>query len=461
MRKRANGEGTIYETIQKNKRKDFLKDICNTCKNCKHKCNRELFEKCNKCKSCKDCLKYCDRWRCYKVTKAQITIGNERKSAGTGKNSREVKEKVDTNTKKLQERQLIKNGELTLSEVMRINEKNKLEKTLIKENSYNRNLCTIELIEGFPIANKKMYDLVQNDLEELLSTLVKLNTSQSNLDKVYDEIHQACKLCKIDIFDEITRVTFCSKVDVKEVQAFTIQEEKQLINYLNEHEYTLVNPRKSNINSMTMKNIIKFALATSMRVGEICSLDKNLHIDMDNQRFKIERTVTRDLDNKSVIGTTTKTGRKRKQRSGKDIRYVPFDILFDSEEVVDIIKEQKEISTSNLLFTDKDGQLISHSSLNSIFKRICKDAGITKDCNFHMTKHTGVTRMLENGMDIYAISEVVGTSVKILTETYAHILSEFVQREIEKSKVVRKDNNLSLDNTTKNTGKIIQFKALS
>ena len=463
MKRRANGEGTIYTTIQKNKRKVFLEKICNTCQECNKKCNRDAFEKCEKCIKCTKCLAYCDRYYCYKTTKSQLSFKKQRKTAGNGRNLVEAKQKIHIKTKELQEKQLIKNGDLTLSQVMRLNEKNKLEKTLINENSYNRNICTIELIENYPISNIKMYNLVQEDIEELLSLLVKLNTSQSNLDKVYDEIHQACKMCNVgnEIFEEIKRNTFCSKVDIKEVQAFTIQEEQQLIDYINNNEYNLVNNRKCSIDTITMKNIIKFALATAMRAGEICSLDKNIHIDMDKKRFVVEHTITRDINGKSIIGTSTKTGRKKKQKKKKDIRYVPFDILFDSEEVINIINEQKEISKTNLLFTDKDGNIITHSSLNSIFKRICKEAGITKDCNFHMTKHTGVTRMLENGMDIYAISEVVGTSVKVLTDTYAHILSEFVEREIEKSKVIRKDNNLNLENKDSNKGKIIPFRRLS
>ena len=151
MKKRANGEGTIYNTIQKNKRSKFLEKMCNTCKDCTEKCNREQFEKCDKCINCKDCMKYCDRYYCYKVTKAQVTVNNQRKSAGTGKNSKEVNEKKSVKEKELNIKSLIKNGELTLSETMRQNEKNKLEYKLINENSYNRNINTIKLIENYPI----------------------------------------------------------------------------------------------------------------------------------------------------------------------------------------------------------------------------------------------------------------------------------------------------------------------
>ena len=46
----------------------------------------------------------------------------------------------------------------------------------------------------------------------------------------------------------------------------------------------------------------------------------------------------------------------------------------------------------------------------------------------HMTKHTAVTRMIENGIRIEVISAIVGTSVEVLRKTYAHILDDFIEK---------------------------------
>ncbi len=459
MKRRANGEGTIYTTIQKNKRSKFLKEECTICKNCTNKCNRLNFERCDKCRTCTDCIKYCDRYYCYKTTKAQLSTKNNRKSAGTGKNTKEVNQKKNLKEKEINIKSLIKNGELTLSEVMRENEKSKLEYNLIKISSYNRNINTIQTIEKYPIANKKVYLITEDDLKELLSTLVSINTSQSNLEKVYDELHQALSDCKrTELFDNVDRNTFISNLNKKKVVAFTIEEQKQILKYMNEHENELINESKSNINNTTIKNILKFAFATAMRIGEICSLDKNKDIDIDKEKIFVHSTLTKNHNNRFVIGNSTKTGRKIRRRGEEDIRTVPFDILFDAEEVKSIIEEQKENSISDLLFSTKDGNIIAESSINSIFKRICRNAGIVKDCNTHMTKHTGVTRLKENGVDIYVISKLVGTSVRVLTKTYAHIFDDFVEKEIEKSKLVRQENNLTLSSKANENSKIIPFK---
>ena len=458
MKKRANGEGSIYTTIQKNKRKIFLEKECKICSQCTQKCDRSNFEKCDKCINCEECLKYCDRYYCYKVTKAQISVKNKRKAVGYGKNINEVKEKKDIKTREINKKELMKNADLTLSESMRENEKLKLNYRLINANSYNRNIQTIQLIEKYNISLKKMHEISEDDLKELFALLVDINTSQSVLEKIYDEIHQVAVFCKREeLFENIKRNTFVSNINKKKVVAFTIEEERMLLEYINNNKNNLINESICNIDNITIKNLIKFALATAMRIGEICALDKNANIDKDKKRIIVNSTLTRDINYKTIIGNSTKTGRKKKRAGENDIRYIPFDILFNEEEVEQIIQEQSKNSKSNLLFSSKDGKILEHSSINSIFKKICRNAGIEKECNIHMTKHTGVTRMKENGIDIYAISKIVGTSVRVLTKTYAHIFDDFIEKEIEKSKKIRKEDNLKLNTQSSSNCKILKF----
>lgn len=469
--KRANGEGTIYETIKKNKKKFDNTKMCSICKNCTNKSicdNRSGWIKCDKCNKCKECLKYCDRFYCYAINAAQVSINGNRKSVGTAKTKKEVQIKKEENTNKINQKRNIRNGDSTLSEAMRFNEEEKLKYKLIQENAYNRNLNTIVAIEKHPASHKKMNKLECDDIKDILSYFVDICSSQSQLDKVYDEIKGACKMCKIDtIFEDIKRNTFVSNKDKKEVIAFTLEEEKILIEYINTHEKSLVNENKCDIDCTTVKNLIKFALATGMRIGEICCLDKDTNIDRENEIVIVANTLTKNKEGKVVIGKYTKTGKKNKQSGKSSIRHVPFDIIFDEDEFIELLDEQYMIAsnisqnTLNLLFCTKDGKFITHSSFNMIFKRICKEAGIKLElidgCNTHMTKHSAVTRMLENGMSIYAISSIVGTSVEVLQKTYAHILDSFIKKEIEKSKIKRKSTNLNMNYVENNNCKIIPF----
>lgn len=345
-------------------------------------------------------------------------------------------------------------GDLTLEEAMKENEKQKLKNKQINENSYNRNLNTIKSISAHKISQYLMKDIAENDIKECFVYFVDIKSSQSQIEKVYDEINGALKLCKIDVMSEIKRDTYISEVDKKDVIAFTIEEEKQLLNYINNNEYSLINNNKSNIDAKTIKNIIKIALATGMRVGEICSLDGDNDIDMENKKIIVRSTLTKDTNGNIIKGKNTKTGRKKKKAGKKDERYIPFAVLFDEKEITNILNEQYVIASkiennkNNLLFCTKNGEFINHSSFNSIFKRICRQASIklnlTEGCHMHMTKHTAVTRMIENGIRIEVISAIVGTSVEVLRKTYAHILDDFIENEIEKS-VKNRIKNLSLN----------------
>lgn len=90
-KRRANGEGYLGIIIEKHKRKKFLKQMCKTCSECQNKCNREQFEVCDKCQNCKqECLKYCDRYYCYKRVHSQITIDGRQTTVASSKSKSEA-----------------------------------------------------------------------------------------------------------------------------------------------------------------------------------------------------------------------------------------------------------------------------------------------------------------------------------------------------------------------------------
>lgn len=450
---RANGEGTIYETIQKIKRKFDNTKMCKICSECKDRsyCNNRIgYVKCDTCINCTS--KDCDRFYIYKKSFAQISTKEGRKTVGAGKTKKEASNKKALEEEKLEKQKNIKEGNCSLVDTMKKNNTEKHNLKLISDSTYIRNNETIKSIEKHPSSYKKMIDLTEDNIKEIIAYFVSLNKSQSQLQKIYDQISGAFRYCKLDTISDIKRNTFVSNKEVKEVTAFTVEEEKRLLEYINENDTTLVDV-KSKIDGRTVKNLIKFNLATAMRIGEICALNRDTDIDRINKRILVNKTITKNADGKFIIGTQTKTGRKTKQSNKKDIRYIPFAVLFDENEITDILDEQYVISSSNaynslnLLFCTKEGKIITHTAFNNIFKRVCRSAGIKLElpegCNTHMMKHTGVTRMIENDIRIDVISKIVGTSVEVLRKTYAHILDDFIENEIEKS-VQNRNNKLSL-----------------
>lgn len=472
MKRRANGEGSVYETVKKNKRKVFLEKECAICSHCTDRkaCNGRIgWEKCDKCKQCTvECLKYCDRFYCYKTIATQVSVNGVQRSSGTSKNKREAIKIKEETSRKLNRRENMQFGNFSLVETMKYNEDQKLKFKLIGENAYNRNLNTISSIEKHYLSTKNMCELAQNDIKTILAYFVETGASQSQLEKVYDEIKGACKMCDIEyLFKGIARNTFVSEKEKREVICFSASEKNLLFNYINSKP--LVCENKSNIDNDTIKNIIKFAFYSGMRIGEICCLNFDTDIDMNNKRIIVSKTLTQNVNKETIVGFQTKTGRKNKKSGKSNTRYVPFDILTSEISFLNMLNEQLAIAKANqnntrhLLFCSKDGNFIPRTSINSIFKRICREVGIkpelTEGCHIHMTKHTAVTEMIEASINIYAISAIVGTSVNVLQETYAHVLDSFIDNERKKMAAKRMEN-LTSNYETEGNCKIIPFKKL-
>ena len=426
MKRRANGEGSVYSTIQKITKEFDNLHMCETCKNCKDRSrcnNRQGHDKCEVCKNCKEaCLQYCDRFRCYRRSAAQIYENNEHHTVGTGKTKKEANSKK---SEKIKNGKIVNKNSITLVPAMKNFVKDKLEYKIINSNTYIRSLDIINSIEKamckLNIEKVNIQKLTEENMKDIIISFVSY--SQSQIEKVYDllngtivDLYEHDKLSK-NIMKAIKRNTFISDIDKKDVEAFSIEETKKIIQYVNEHENELVNENRCSYDCKTIKNFIKLAFASAMRCGELGSIDLDSNIDLDSKKFIVCTTLTKDKNGKIIIGAYTKTGKKQRQSGSTDKRIVPFGIVFDEDEVNEIVLEQIEHSKANpnnkynLLFTKKDGSYINHSEITNIFKKICRIIGIKLElktgCAIHMTKHTGVSRMIESSMNIYAISKNV------------------------------------------------------
>lgn len=482
MPRRANGEGSLYKSIPRiDKKKNRDKEMCNTCKNCTDRsvCDyRKGTKKCEICLRCTDCLTYCDRFYAYKYNVAQATVNGKHKTVATGKKTKEVNKKKTEALSKIDNGKYVDKNSITVSQQLRNTIEKNLETEKTGENGYIRNIEAIISIENKcpKLASKKLQELTEDDILEILKQ--HKDNSQSVIEKAYDVLNMGInRAIKDKLLDEdnnpiknIERTTILSNKDEEEAIPFTVEETKQLLEYIDKNENKLVSDR-AHIDSKSMKNLIKLSFAFGTRCGELCAVDIYKHINFDKNKITIERTLTRNKKKQIIIGKCTKTGKKAKKKGKKDSREVPFDIIYSDEEVRKILLEQIEIAKNiknnkdNLLFCNKDGSYIDVKHITRMFKEICRKAGVKLDlatgCHIHMTKHTAVTRLIELKYDIYAISKLVGTTRAVLEKTYAHILDTFVEDEIRKSKKVEKSHQLTLTSHDKSeddvASNVIQF----
>ena len=79
----------------------------------------------------------------------------------------------------------------------------------------------------------------------------------------------------------------------------------------------------------------------------------------------------------------------------------------------------------NALFLSAQNSRISRSTVHNLVKKHLSAAGIdATQYSSHKLRHTAATLMLQNGVDVRAVQEVIGHEHLNTTEIYTHIDNE-------------------------------------
>jgi len=167
----------------------------------------------------------------------------------------------------------------------------------------------------------------------------------------------------------------------------------------------------------TYANIIKFAINTGMRAGEIGALKSS---DIYDGLIHVQRTITRNEFGIYIIGKDAKT------KAGK--RVIPL-----NEQIEAILEEQKarnkilfgkETAEKDLLFTATEGGILNVTAIDRDIKKICNSINI-EPFTMHAFRATFATRALEAGMAPKVLQEILGhKSFSMTMDLYGHVLND-------------------------------------
>ncbi len=347
-----------------------------------------------------------------------------------GNSRKEVKEKIIKTLAEIQNKTFIEKNNITLIDLMNNIIDEQFEANVISQSTYRRKTLTAKIIETLPISKMEIQNIKAIDINSSLA-LIK-NYSNSVISKIYGLISATLdkavlnNIISSNIFNVKGAVVKPKSIKVdKKVEALTIEEQKLFLNELKkDYKY---------------KEVFYIAIYTGMRVGEILSLTKN-DIDIQNKIIKISKTLSKDKNDKVILGKSTKTY--------AGMREIPFlDVLIP-------IFNKLISQTNNFLFFENN-TFISPSTINSQFKRICKNANIKviitdlkrkdknneikiihlrlSNVNTHMLRHTYATRCIESGMSAVVLQKLLGhKDIETTLNTYTSVFNKFKDDELLK-----------------------------
>lgn len=120
-----------------------------------------------------------------------------------------------------------------------------------------------------------------------------------------------------------------------------------------------------------------------------------------------------DIDSKRMVVHIHQAKRK------KD-RVVPL-----SKSVLELLRSYYlDYKPKDYLFNGKNSLQYSHTSLSKVFRMAVQRSGIRKKCSLHTLRHSYATHLLESGVNLRYIQELLGHNSPKTTMIYTHVSSE-------------------------------------
>ena len=172
--------------------------------------------------------------------------------------------------------------------------------------------------------------------------------------------------------------------------------DKKLPTYYSKEEITLI---INNTENLKHKAMIMLMFSGGLRISELLNL-KPEDILSDVMQVHVRKT------------------------KGRKERYT----ILSKKALVALREYYKAEKTTEYLFEGQFGGKYSPSSFRNVLSKSIKKAGVTKKGSSHVLRHTFATLLLESGVDIRYIQELLGHTSSKTTEIYTHVVNKELQK---------------------------------
>lgn len=273
-------------------------------------------------------------------------------------------------------------------------------------------------IKDSDISQLKVYNTKSIQLQKYYNSLAE--------NKTHSQIKKLNKILKA-FFTYATNEGYCKK---NPCISLTIPNKPILksddIDYFTEEEIPIL---LNIFKNTTIENIVKVALFTGLRQGELLAL-KWSNVDLEKKIIHVEESI-------KTVYVFDHDGNKEKQtiisnpKTKNSIRDVSIsDIIYNILVSLD--------HDSEFVFHNSDNSPISSKTVFGNWKRIISNSTL-RYRKFHSLRHTFASMLLLNGVDLKTVQDLMGHSDITITQIYLHILPK------TKTDAINKLNYLSSD----------------
>lgn len=431
-----------------------IKKVCKKCKSIFECNNKKEIKSLIRCPKCKAELTYLDEDAFYtsKVSKAVLNLGKDLndkpvKKTFTGKTEEEALKKLYAfkDTLEITEGPIVLNrtSNYTLSEIIKHLKDEALKLGKINKNTYSTNLASLKRLQKEKIAYKPINKISRLDIINYFDSI--RDYSASTIKKQFEIVSQAFtyayyqKLINTNFFEGYNKIEMPSSNVISEpITALTIEEEKTLIAYLAKTPYSLCKH----------KYLILLLLTTGIRIGELLAISTN-DVDIEKGKLSIKRTLTKDINSKTIIGNTAKTYSGNRTLNLNNMSKIALESSLSHA-----IKNKY-----GLIFCNEDGEVYEEGSINSALKRICIKCNIrvrnyinksgkesiTSEVHTHMLRHTFATRCVEAKIAPVVLQKLMGhTDIATTMKYYVNVDDHFEISEYKNVESYLEKNDLFL-----------------
>lgn len=275
----------------------------------------------------------------------------------------------------------------------KINEWLEYEKISLKVSTYSYYHTVVDNHIRKELGIIPLNELDNKIISNFINKLYLKHISESTIKQILKILKQIFKFCNLEIKLNMP------KSKRKEISILSDDENDILLKYL--------------YNNMNNKNFsILLSIKLGLRIGEVCAL-KWSNFDLSSGLVKIEKTVERIKNYDTSINSKTRL-LLIDAKTDHSIRVLPL-----SNSLIEIVNKLiKNENKDSFILTSKDNYMDPRTFFN-YYKKVLNTCGIKN--TYHCLRHTFATKCVDNGLNIKAVSEILGHSnIQTTLSLYVH-----------------------------------------